>query len=962
MKNASLRNKVVLVLSLFMVLFLTCSICVTGARNANAENELQTALSSFEMQEVQQLRTDDKGMRFVATISVTQYEDLIKPESEFTDIKYGYFIMPKYYEKIATISEESTFGQQAKFTWDVGSSEIVDGKVDGKFVILHGNDAVPVRGQMEEGGETVYMLKGSVIGIYDQNLAMKYTARMYVEATKGGNTYYAFADEMITSSSMVDVAIRGIEDNTGDVPTEVYQGYINSYKTWYNGVNGQDPTYSYTINYLNANDEVVASSKVDGNEIGSEITETAKAPDGYILDSANQSKNVLTGKVYADNNLTLKVYVKATQKIEGNLYNKELYHFSKDTTAENYEITLPVELGDVTPTVKVAGTAVNATYDNANKKLTIPVADVANITCGDTEMILDTADVYYTAKVTVADRIINNAEEFMFLQTAGQAVGATPYHYILIGKDIDGITGYVNADSNIFRGTLDGKGHVISNFTFGNSHALFSKMTGTLKNIAFVNMTYNTGHGCAMIANEAFTTGKVDNVFISGTTNSLSIVFNAAQENNIVSNSMFVVNGTNESKLSNNALIKASGQAKNCYVVSNYTGGIATTAEDSYAFDTESALISSLNQEIPEGFNSSWSINEKGVWFGGKLVVASVSETKTVEGEKNNGELFYFSKDVATPTGYASTYVENGYYKITMPESFTETTIDLIKVGNIVVYDFSFSAGMLKLPTALFASAINGDAKITIYANNIVYTANVTVADNVLYDTNDVISVLNNSATLGTSSTGGYIILDGDITWDANKKFGSGWGKQMYADLDGKGYAIIGMKTVAYLVSGLNGNTIKNIAFLNVQNSDPSKGFFSNYTSSNGAIIQNVAVTFSDNAKGFAGLIGTMNGNVTMTNTVVVCNSSSYGYLDSYASGKTLTLNNTYCITASTTSIKTPTSTEDAIYTSAQATVRADFNAFKTETTMSSFNSGFWKLDDTGLYFGGDLVLAKPAN
>ena len=166
------------------------------------------------------------------------------------------------------------------------------------------------------------------------------------------------------------------------------------------------------------------------------------------------------------------------------------------------------------------------------------------------------------------------------------------------------------------------------------------------------------------------------------------------------------------------------------------------------------------------------------------------------------------------------------------------------------------------------------------------------------------------------------------------------------------------MRMAAYPFQTLQGGSIiRNIAFLNTTYSGVS-GFF---CSQSGAItIENVAITIS--AGTCSGLVGSMTQNLTIEDTVVVCNGTSYGYMGAYDAAKTLTLINSYVVTTDTDAIKTPTSTEDAIYVSAKATVCSNLeDLLKKSNNLNSFDS-YWSLVEGNLCFGGKVVVAKSAS
>ena len=280
MKTNSLKNKLVVVLSALMMISAIFSLIGFNNAKANDGTALSEIVTDFTMGGGQQVRLakeegDPKGMRFIAKLSADNYDAI--NGAEYDSVEYGYFIMPSYYEtKIGAINEENTFGANAKYTWE--------GKVGaGTYAVIHNVGAEPVLD--EDSGD--YLIKGSVVGMQPQNLATKYTGKMYIKATKGDVSEYVFADALVSKYSMIDVAIMAMDTGVED---DSLQDYIDDYKAWYLEQKGVEPTYSYTINYV-AGDEIVDTQVVENIDINTQINLTATAPAGYVLD-ANKSRHL----------------------------------------------------------------------------------------------------------------------------------------------------------------------------------------------------------------------------------------------------------------------------------------------------------------------------------------------------------------------------------------------------------------------------------------------------------------------------------------------------------------------------------------------------------------------------------------------------------------------------------------------------------------------------------------------
>lgn len=587
----------------------------------------------------------------------------------------------------------------------------------------------------------------------------------------------------------------------------------------------------------------------------------------------------------------------------------------------------------------------------------------------------------YRIDVLVADYVIGTAKELKeVLPTDARKLNA----YIILSNDIANVGDYSGWRG--FSGTFDGKGHVISDINI-KSRGLFGMLDGgaIIKNVAISNVTLSGTSGVFGVQADSATIDNVS-VWISGVAptdiapcgglvyqiggvlNVRNTLVYAMGVNGLnfgavtgawwngeynLTNSYFITDGTPCGKVYKTSS-KDNDNAKG--VLENSKGSWNYIYADRQAFEQE--LVKENGKVNLVGFDKNiWDISQKTmpIFKNDQGFKAVLSEK--VNGSKNGGELFYFSKNVTTPAGYASKYVEKGYYKIALPEAI-KGTVTAVNLGANAVENFAFDASSktLKIPVSALNGVSCGQYNVLISTTDGTYRCEVTVADSVLYNGADVRAVLNNQETLGASGVDNdvYIILDGDIAWDWTI-FPSGWGKHLYGTIDGKGYAITDMRVTAYLFHTIQGGSkIKNIAFLNV-----SYGGDSSFLCvENGAFtVENVAITYS--AGVCVGLVKSMVGNVVVRNTILVCNSTTYGYVDTYNSAKTLTLDNSYCVT-STGAIKTPTSTEDTNYINAQATVCSDLATLLAKSeNLKAFSSDYWSVENGSVLFGGNVVISK---
>lgn len=158
-----------------------------------------------------------------------------------------------------------------------------------------------------------------------------------------------------------------------------------------------------------------------------------------------------------------------------------------------------------------SGTKVPVTYDTAAGELRL---DEENIPVGEVVLVVENADYGKTYEALIATKFIYDKDDLtqmMDLATEGYAVhteqdpgrdfyqGADGYFALADDIDFEGDAFRLTAENAQvgFIGTLDGRGHSISNVcSRGNGngpHGMFGKICGTIKNVAFLNVvgSYN---------------------------------------------------------------------------------------------------------------------------------------------------------------------------------------------------------------------------------------------------------------------------------------------------------------------------------------------------------------------------------------------------------------------------------------------------------------------------------------
>lgn len=958
MKTNNLRNKLVVILSALMML--SAIFGLLGVNNAKADGNIDTVVTSFTMEGGQSVRLaqkegDPKGMRFIAHLSADSYEAL---NATYDSVEYGYFIMPKYYkDKIGDISKETTF-DGTTYGWE--------GKA-GTYTIIHNVGAAPVLD--EKSGD--YLVRGSVVGMKPENLAIKYTGKMYIKATKGESVEYKFADALENSYSMIDVAIMAMDIGVED---DSLQAYIDDYKAWYLAQKGVEPTYSYAVNYV-AGSEVVKTDVVEGNAINTNVSITATAPEGYVLDTAKSANNVLSGKVYADNNLTLTVYVKANVALTGSLYNGELYHFEK-RAQDDASVVLPQAIGSVN-SVKIGDIVLDAetySYDDETKTLTVNQGVVAGLATGDVVMTISNATAIYTAQVTVADVIVNTESE---LYSAFEYIsGAVANHctdYIILGNDITCETVYTRNVTAYRMGIFDGKGHVISNLNVTKPFTASLQSVSTFKNVVFLNATNASTSGFLGADSGTY---EFDNVAIIFKENRGGGLVNYSAGSITFTNSMII--DLNSSSSQACGYISRTNTGKNTH---NFTNSCVisdkapfdTTLEQSHvssdvyknalamriATNAES-WFKSLNGEVPSYLDSkSWSFDQSGNLCYNSHVV--IKNTIDLVGEKNNGELFYFSKDITNPTGYASAYVSDNNYNVTLPVEVG--TINSVKIAGAEISGFAYADKVLSIPVSAISSIVNGVTDIEIDASSATYKATVTIASVVIKSEQDLLLL-----TTKSNASSDLIVLDGDITWTKTYEYERA--QHLYGTVDGKGYAIkdmvigkTGGSSMAGLFNTFQGGWVKNLAMINVD--------FGSAVWRGGVLAGEVNSVNTDNVfisisryVGANGLVHSFAGGTSRINNTIVyypcLTGTAGGFSTTYGDSINVIASNSFVVTPNGLIISTEnTSNTNVNYAAINELACADYTALKTASNnFANFDSNYWSVDASGnLCFGGNVVI-----
>ena len=602
-------------------------------------------------------------------------------------------------------------------------------------------------------------------------------------------------------------------------------------------------------------------------------------------------------------------------------------------------------------------------------------------------------DAYaYEVDILVVDNVISTKDDLNnILKLGGNK-------YFILGADISNVGDYSGWYS--FSGTLDGKGHTISGINI-QSRGLFGLLTGgaVIKNIAVSQATLTGTSGVFGVQCDGVTFDNVS-VWITGANctdetpvgglvfqigggmlniNNTVVYAENVKDKNFgaitgcwwgsgynITNSYFITDGTPC------GIAFKSGSSAH-----NNEFGLVENAKGSWEhfYSSNAKFVEEMNKTdsniVLKGFDQEiWNFSSSRIpIFKTDVGLKSVFTTE-VKGEKTNGELFFFSKNVTKPTGYAAAYVDNGNYKITLPTAITGNQVLNVNIGANVIDGYSFNATTrtLKIPVSEVTGIVTGQTNVMVETDMGAFKFKVTIADYVLKTAADVMSVLpklNEDIPAGSVSYSGYIVLDGDIEFAATDKYNKG-SFDFRGTLDGRGYAIKNLNfgtKVAGLFNTMNaGCLVKNIAMINVTfGSDWRGGVFAFETAH--VHFENVFVS-TTNYAGPSGLVSSLAGNNKIYDVIVSYTVSATGdggsIAASYTNSATIDFDDVYTITIRNVIGTENTNNKSVDYAEINKSACANTLEVKEKSqNLKGFDSNYWSIDNSGnVLFGDEIVLA----
>ncbi len=263
----------------------------------------------------------ENGIRFIATINNSIYEEMEKAETETIKFSYGMLIASaeELKAKDLTLTPESVFGTSSQFAWaeqDEEGNYVYDAETNvGKTRISNFVYETLPTGEDYSHATDERVIAGSITNFKYENLTLELVGVGYIACTTESGTQYLFAENNNNTVSMTYVAQVAIEKGL-DVDGKFEDLYVDTVPQAY-----QATTYEIEYLFENENgeyvaDETIANGVVDG--VISEKTTLADIPEkftekpGYIVDSdKNEAETAKT--IYANGKTTVQAYYRKAE-------------------------------------------------------------------------------------------------------------------------------------------------------------------------------------------------------------------------------------------------------------------------------------------------------------------------------------------------------------------------------------------------------------------------------------------------------------------------------------------------------------------------------------------------------------------------------------------------------------------------------------------------------------------------
>ena len=323
MSKNNFKKKLMAVLAVAAVGVATLGVATVNQASADTDSFTMDDIT-VSMQYGASVRIPDEtytlgGLRYTMEMSLVDYETLMEnvgAGKAYTNVEFGVFVAPEYYNDLLTIDETSVQGETAKYGWlteeeKAAGTEWVASEAGQKNLlqIINVQSDTMTDGE-DEDKNAVKVFYGSVVDMFEENMLTEYIGVGYIRYTDASGTHYEFATANDNVRSMTYVAQRAIEkgEDKEDTLKDTYVAPFAQTET------------EYTVDYYfrNATGEYVKdenSSESVSSKIGETVDLAGKAIDGYKLVEAKTQD----GLVYANKKSVFALYYRP----ETNLYDFE---------------------------------------------------------------------------------------------------------------------------------------------------------------------------------------------------------------------------------------------------------------------------------------------------------------------------------------------------------------------------------------------------------------------------------------------------------------------------------------------------------------------------------------------------------------------------------------------------------------------------------------------------------------
>ena len=675
--------------------------------------------------------------------------------------------------------------------------------------------------------------------------------------------------------------------------------------------------------------------------------------------------------------------------------------------------------GDVLAIKTASGTKV--TLGTANKVTAAELNTAASVNWSEgMDITLYTASKAYAVRAAFITKIINSAAELNDVAAYGAANPTAHTGFYVLGSDITGgsinrLSQYCSGSSyttNGFRGVFDGRGHIIRDVTL-NDNRLFDGVGkgAVIKNFALINATSTTDY----VLTGEFHNGTVQNVFVSTDRKRLcQSAWDSPTFKNIVfvttnpEKALFESGSTGTLTITNTLVVDSDARGHGYW-------GATRTATNHNIYASTAALMDAVTSTTFDGWGSSFTFASGSLYFNGQRVIAPVIGLTAPSNEIYAGNSMTLTASNATfeltevisgvsigeSTGVltvgagvaagteitvrATSTIDGEIYEeytITValePVDLTSDGVKDIELGSAIsVANVSGDVLAIKTPSGskvtlgtankVTASELNTaagvnyseDLAITLYTASKAYAVRAAFITKLIHNYSEYSSVAS-----GASRLDGYYVLannfeaNNDTAMNSWSAYTSSSGNGFIGILDGRNHVISNLKVVNYILDGVGIGTIKNIAFVNVTQSNPTSGGLFLFNETHGMTMKNVFVS-STTSGTMCGTTGGVSPNSPYFENVIYVTSNlngskNYGLTWTRTSDyDEITFKNVISVTPYANGFYwsgTVNKTNLTVYSSQSALLSG-----LTTTTFDGWNSPY-TFADGKLYFNGTVVL-----